>query len=546
MFKDKKTYYLLLAACIVTLIVCGLKWASGLSSHLDVLLADEAEYLRNGLNLFDTIAKNWGPTYNLWYKFLSVLNSDPVSLYYLNYKIGAILTAILLFILFIRYNIHITVAFLIAFCYLFSDVNINAWPRISNFVLIIYLLYFIFIRNIVSVTTKLLLFSTVTFIAAFARPELLIVAELSGLISIFLFLKAYKNNTSQIPLLLLLIATAAVLFVIYGKPADTYSNINRTYIAFCQHYAVAYRMRTGSNMNAIIEWIDFTRPLFGDCKTVPQILMKHLSLCIPHFLFTAKMYIISFGMFVLNFITPLYLFPGNRKKTILIICLILFIVVVLFNKKIRISFLQKLKEHKLLLILAFSFSIPSIGICVVIFPRQHYMMMQVIWVALLLGFLLSAIVENIKLKQSTVLPLLIIFILIAPKATRFNTIQAVPEIKNLCTQKFIQFMNSKEWKGKHTIFSNILNVHLLLDHPEQFEQFNTEYMLKQMPLDVKFKDILEQKNINIILMNEQLMQETRLKKDTTWIQLTAHPEQYQFKKVSFSNDCASYLLIKEP
>jgi hypothetical protein len=41
--------------------------------HLDILLADEAEYLRNGLNLFDKIAKNWGPTYNIWYKLLSIV-----------------------------------------------------------------------------------------------------------------------------------------------------------------------------------------------------------------------------------------------------------------------------------------------------------------------------------------------------------------------------------------------------------------------------------------------------------------------------------------
>jgi hypothetical protein len=46
-------------------------------------------------------------------------------------------------------------------------------------------------------------------------------------------------------------------------------------------------------------------------------------------------------------------------------------------------------------------------------------------------------------------------------------------------------------------------------------------------------------------MNEQLMEETRLKKDTTWLNLTAHPEVYHFKKVNFANDCESYLLIKE-
>jgi hypothetical protein len=530
---------------LLALVISGLKWASGLQGHLDILLADEAEYLRNGLNLFDKIAKNWGPTYNIWYKLLSFFQTDPVALYYFNYKIGVIGVGILLFVCLIRYNIHLIAAFLIAFCYLFSDVNINAWPRISNFVLILFLLYFILVRNITSNVTKVILFSIVTFVAAFARPELLIVAEISGIVAVLLAVRDYKNIPSKIPLLLLLFATAIVLFFVYGKPADTYSNINRMYIAFCQHYAIAYRMRTHSNLNAIIEWIDFTKPLFGDCKTVPEILMKHFTLCIPHFLFTLKMYIVSFALFVLNFVTPLFLIPGMKKKQVLIGIFILFVVIALFNKNIRNSFTEKIKAHKLILFLSFAFSIPSMGICVVIFPRQHYIMMQAIWVALLIGFLLSSILEHYKINRLFVLPLAIVLFFLSPKATKFNTIQAVPEMKNLCTQKFIQFMNTQKWNEKHTIFSNILNVHLMFDEPEKFEQFNTEYMLKQLPATVTFKEILADKKIDIIVMNQQLMEETRLMKDTTWLNLTAHPENYQFKKVKFANECESYLLIKE-
>ncbi|HPH88020.1 MAG TPA: hypothetical protein PKV76_06075, partial [Chitinophagales bacterium] len=126
MSENKRIYYLSVAGCILVLIIAGWKWSVGLQGHLDILLADEAEYLRNGLNLFDKIAKNWGPTYNIWYKFLSLFNSNPIELYYLNYKIGAIGTGVLLFVFLIRYNVHIAVAFLIGFCYLFSDININA------------------------------------------------------------------------------------------------------------------------------------------------------------------------------------------------------------------------------------------------------------------------------------------------------------------------------------------------------------------------------------------------------------------------------------
>lgn len=540
-----KKYYTLIATCLLVLILAGLKWAVGLQSHVDILLADEAEYLRNGLNLFDKVAKNWGPTYNIWYKFLSFFTTDPVSLYYLNYKVGAIGVAAFLFLFLIRYHIHIAVAFLISFCFLFSDINMNAWPRITNFVLIVYLLLFIALKNVQSLSAKIIWFTIVSFIAAFARPELLIVAEASTAVALFFVIKDYKNIGRKIPLLLLLLLTAAVLFFVYGKPADSYSGIDRMYIAFCQHYAIAYRMRTHSNLNAVIEWIDFTRPLFGDCTTVPQILTKHFSLCIPHFIFTIKGYIFYFFTYLLNLVTPIYLITGSKKKLILLVAFILFIIAVLWNKNIRTSFLNKIKKHNTMLLLSFAFSIPSIGICVVIFPRQHYIMMQTIWMALLLGFLFTAILEELKVAAISVLPLALLLFFLSPKATAFTAIQGIPDITNLCTQKFIRFMNGQQWQGKHVIFSNILNIHLMFNESEKFEQFNTEYMLKQMPLDVKFKDIMETKKIDIIFMNDQLMEETRLKKDTTWLNLVAHPEVYHFKKVPYNNDCQSYLLIKK-
>ena len=149
------------------------------------------------------------------------------------------------------------------------------------------------------------MFSCITFIGAFARPELFIIAEITGAISIILSIYDYKTIKTKIPFLILLATIIFVLFYVYGKPADTYLDINRTYIAFCQHYAIAYNIRTHSNStNAVIDWIDFTRPIFGDCKTVPEILTKHFSLVVPHVLFNTKTYLLSFLLFILNFIFP--------------------------------------------------------------------------------------------------------------------------------------------------------------------------------------------------------------------------------------------------
>jgi len=331
---------------VAVLIIVGYKWSLGLENHLDLLLADEAEYLRNGLNLFDIIAKNWGPTYNIWYKFLSLFNSNPVALYYLNYKVGAIGIGVLFFVFLARYNVHVLVAFVIAFCYLFTDVNINAWPRISNFVVMLFLVHFILIKNISSTVIRLILFSIVTFIAAFARPELLIVAEISALVVVVFVAIERKNYKQYFPFLIALFLVIFFLFLVYGKPADVYAGINRMYIAFCQHYAIAYKVRTNATFNAVIEWRDFTKPLFGDCTTVSQIFIKHFNLCIPHFLFTTKQYFVLLQAFITGFIFPLYLIKSTKIKLLIFLFLIGTIFFVVFNKKCRASFFDKINKHK--------------------------------------------------------------------------------------------------------------------------------------------------------------------------------------------------------
>ncbi len=171
--------------------------------------------------------------------------------------------------------------------------------------------------------------------------------------------------------------------------------------------------------------------------------------------------------------------------------------------------------------------------------------MQTIWLAMLLGIVFTALWQHLSIKDSLFIPILCVSIFIAPKASRYFTFQNIPDIKNLCVQKFIGFMNQQKWTKEHTIFSNILNIQMLFNQPEKFKQFNTEYMLKQMPLDTKFYDILTQHHIDIIVINEAILKESRLIKDTTWQQLIQYPEKYQFKKINYSNACESYILAKE-
>ena len=115
---------------IILLLACGIKLYSGIQNSMDVQFADEAAYIRFGLDLFETMNRNWGPMYALWYKCLSFITTDTIQLYYLNFMTTSVLVGVLLYFFLLRISVKPTFALFISFCVLVSDLNISVWPRI--------------------------------------------------------------------------------------------------------------------------------------------------------------------------------------------------------------------------------------------------------------------------------------------------------------------------------------------------------------------------------------------------------------------------------
>ena len=63
--------------------------------------------------------------------------------------------------------------------------------------------------------------------------------------------------------------------------------------------------------------------------------------------------------------------------------------------------------------------------------------------------------------------------------------------------------------------------------------------------DKPFTTHVQEQQIDHILVTEFLLQDRRLKKDTTWLQLIATPEAFGFRKKMLFKDCPTYLLYKE-
>ncbi|HOU47102.1 MAG TPA: hypothetical protein PLL99_04815, partial [Chitinophagales bacterium] len=61
---------------VLLLLACGFKLYAGLTHTMDIQFADEAAYIRFGLDLFEQMNRNWGPLYSIWYKCLSFFTTD--------------------------------------------------------------------------------------------------------------------------------------------------------------------------------------------------------------------------------------------------------------------------------------------------------------------------------------------------------------------------------------------------------------------------------------------------------------------------------------
>lgn len=524
---------------ILLLLTGGIKWAWNLPLFMDVTFGDEAQYLRYGLDLFSSLHKDWGPSYNLWYKLLSLFQSNPVKLFYLNYQITSVLITLLLFVFLIRYNISFIISLWLSFCFLFTTTVIDTWPRVSHFAVIILLTALIIVRNISSTAKKLLIITFTFYVAAYARPELFSSFVLICLVTLYVLYKNRSSYKNWMPLAILFLIIILIHFSVYQFPANYYKGIDRTYIAFSQHYAINYVIEHKGGFNPVSEWIDFAKKEFTDCSTFGCIIKNHLNLVFHNSVLNFKNYVFVLMQFITGILFPAMIIRKHVLHLIVFIMFLLMIVFVLFHKPSRNSFTGKIKEHQLLLIILFLFGLPSIGTSVLIFPRQHYLIMHSILILFVIALMIDSLFIIKKFHPAFVLSLCGILLFKSPDASKYNYYQSNRENKNQCNKELINYLTASNNYKKHVVFSNHLSLSMML--PENFNDFNTEYEYKP---GMQFSNILSEKKIDYILVRDILMQEKLLNSDTSWINFMQNPEKYNFRKEVYCDSCESYLLIK--
>ena len=521
------------------LLSCGIKLYYGIQNSMDVQFADEAAYIRFGLDLFETMNRNWGPMYALWYKCLSFITTDTIQLYYLNFMITSVLVGVLLYFFLLRISVKPTFALFISFCVLVSDLNISVWPRISHFCIVLCLIALIIISFLKNNIYKCLVFTIMCLINAYARPEFYLSFVIMVVVT---FICIYYNKSvltrKDIYIFSGIVILIGILHFIFRFPSNDFFGYNRSVAAFYQHYAWNYKMRTNGTFDAWLYWEDLAKKQFGDCNSMWCVIKTQPGIFISNTLFNVRTYLLQL-LKVCSYVFPVGIFHGKKMQLLLTLLTIVTFITLLLRKNSRVYFLQKIYSYKFYLLILFCFITPTLLSCMVVFPRDHYLYLQMLFVLLILISAFGFIFEYLSLKPVFFIAFGILLFLATPNVQSYSFMKFSTDTHAMCNKKLIQHLEKKYANMPHTLFTNMPFVRGLL--PTNFKEINTIFDKKKSK---PFTHYIDSAKIDIVIITPSTLRDPHLTSDSTWLDFMKQPANYNFKKEIFC-DCDLYLLVKE-
>lgn len=518
--------------------------------YLDVEFSDESYYMQCGLELFDKLTLHWGPTYNLWYKLLSLFTDNPINLYYISFALTGAMVPLLLYWLLLRWRIPFVIACWISFCFMTSEQHVTTFARVTHFAVLLFLLSLIISTYLRSKTVKMALVLGGCLLASYARPELTF-----GLILMLIFYgwqwfrkrKQVQGKTHYV--LLIFGGIVVVNMALSSWNSFELFGYKRDIIAFYDHYTLKMNMQ--KNDYAYWEyWDDIAEKYFGGKKQFTDVLTAYPKEVLRHVFFNMVLYVILLAKWTGNFILPFALTEEwNGFLYVAVVCLLSAILLVVWLPARRNRFKVLLQQHSENLIILALFGLPSLLACALIFPRFHYIYQQLPFFLLLLAILLQSLLPDKqmiaeRLKIPALLLLLTVVLAGSPRIYRYDQFyifKTYHETKpySLCYKQLIPFLNQHEPERKHVLFSNVFMSHIFLN-----KNYEVRNPMLHKRMNVRFDEFMEKEGVDVILLNHQMYTDSHLYTDSTWTHFIQHYEDFGFRKIRVSADCDLEVLVK--
>ena len=524
--------------CILLLILIGLRITHDLEANMDVLLWDEANYLNRGLWMFHRIPKVWGPSYSAWYKFVSYIQPEKIPLYYLNYRIMTIGTAVVGFLFLASCGVRQWIAFLLCCCLLLSSYNLPVWPKISHYCILLVMLAILISKYLEDVLAKWCVFSLALLACAYARPELFLSFSLCFLIT--LLQAVWKFKKSKISTRIFFTLTVFWVGFIcwqYKTPFNS-GDSGRSIKVFYQHFAMNYVQWNHLKLNWWLVWPDIIQKNFQHPESISSIIKYNGHLFWRHIFSNLKNYFIWMGSLAGQFFIPFIL--KSYCLAILGVLSMLLYFVASGLKNFRSNLISAIHENCRVLFFLLLFILPGILVCVYAYPREHYLVINIPLLLLIFGIILSAIQNtDDSWKKWLALALGIIFFICAPKAGQFDFYQLERQEKSLANVQTLKYLQQIDPADTLRILDLEGDLSSLLSG--KYKGYTNAY-LQQQPASVV--DFMDKNHIDVVYITPVLLSYSLVQHDTAFQELLKYPDQHQFYAEKTGN-FTPYLLSRK-
>jgi len=349
--------------------------SSGLESQMDIRFYDESFYLTQGL--FHPISSwiaDYSALYSLYYKaFSSIFTSEPIDLYYQNYRFWACELALVVFVVMRFSGVNYWFSLFWALSSLSSELNYPLWPKAGHLAMFGVTLGLFCVYKLKKRPFEAAFCCTgICFALAWCRPEFFLGGVFGVIYSGFLFLKNGLKPTLNV-LIILPFILSILFMLIWDLPVG---NSGRGLVAFGQHYVYNLASHVSSSKGDVeMDWINWRErfaPDFGNSNSIFAALFHNPAAFFSHIWINAQA--IFYRCFVYFFET---LIP-NRSLGIPIsgtIAVLGFGLESLHHFNGVSGWWVKRKDQiKSFLPFLFILTIPSFTAGFVFLPRPHYLL----------------------------------------------------------------------------------------------------------------------------------------------------------------------------
>lgn len=526
---------------ILLIIICGIKVTHDLELYMDLLFWDESLYLTRGTLMFHSIPRDWGPTYSLWYKFLSFFISDKVELYYFNFKLTTILISISLFLLMLSVGVQRVLAFILAVFSLSTFINLPVWPHVSHFCVFILITGILISKYQQTLVSR---FATIAFallVCAYARPELFLAFLPVFILTYFFFFVNIKKATKKEIALVILLTCLSLLVYRFFKTPFNNGDSQRGIGVFLQHFALNYSQWYPSSSPFWLDFFDIIKKEFNGAITFKGLIAANPTLIERHFTSNIIFYFSQLGKIIFSFFAPI--FTKDIHWLCLMVSLILLVVYFTFISSTKNKFnrfFTLIKNNLITIFVLMLFTFPSVIVCIYAYPRNHYLLLQVPFLLLIVAFILSSIEVEIVNPIQKIFVVATIWFFVMPVAEDFNYFTLYRKEDSLANQQTVKYVK-KNLMTKDTVRMFDVEGGMVNFLPPNFT--NDYYLWKRD--SQLLSDFILKQNFDVIYKTPTLTELNCVQKDSVLFDLLDNPEKYGYYNQKTGGFVPSLLIKKK-